>query len=99
MFEKASYKDQEEKKSWRKTMKIEFVSSDESGCDEGVDVIITKPLPWLSETVTVFKQALDLAAFQERTPLARRQTKERRLGAPSSRPKPNGDYPTRVFNE
>ena len=80
-------------------LKIEFVSSDESGCDEEVDVIITKPLPWLSETVTVFKQALDLAAFQERTPLARRQTKGRRLGARSSRPKPIGDYPTWVFNE
>ena len=98
MFEKASYKDQEEKESWRKTMKIEFVSSDESGCDEGVDVIITMPLPWLSETVTVYKQALDLAVFQERTPLARRQTKESRLGASSSRPKPIGDYPTWVFN-
>ena len=99
MFDKASYKDIEEKESWRKIMRMEFVSSDESGCEDSVDVLITKPLPWQSQTVTLFKEKLDQAALGEKTPLARRQMKQRRLGTPSSRPKPDGDFPSWVFVE
>ena len=34
MFDKCVFKDKEEKEAWRKTMKFEFVSSDESGMED-----------------------------------------------------------------
>ena len=75
MFDKASYKGVEEKESWQKIMRTRFISSDESRCEDGVDVLITKSLPWQSQTMTLFKEKLDLAALGEKTPLARRQMK------------------------
>ena len=73
------------------------MSSDESGMDEGNEVLIVKPLPWESEKVKAFKAKLDEAALQEKTPLAKRQMKGRRQGGNSSRPKPTGNVPTWAF--
>ena len=99
MFEKATYKDDEEKESWRKIISLDFVSSDESCSEKGVDVFLCKPLLWQSERVTNFKQSLDQAALQEKSPLAKRQMKPRRTGSPSTRPKPTGEFPAWVFKD
>ena len=88
MFNKASFKDDTEKESWRRIMNIEYISSEESGYDDGDEVIITRPLPWLSATTQQFKRKLDLEIRNSKTPLARRQTKRRVDGDPSERPKP-----------
>lgn len=100
MFEKAKYKDEEEMEAWRKVMKMEIcVQWWESANEDGKEVFVTKPLPWQSERVTLFKQTLDEAAKIEKTPLARRQMKERRTGVSSSRPKPIGEFPAWVFKD
>lgn len=79
-------------------MTIEYISSEESGCDDGDEVIITRRLPWLSATTQQFKRKLDLEIRNSKTPLARRQTKRRVDGAPSERPKPTeSDIPTWIL--
>ena len=77
---------------------IDFMSSDESGTDEGKDVLISRPLKWESSTVTDFKRSLDIASLEQKSPLAKRQMKPRKKGLPSGRPKPScGDYPAWAF--
>ena len=93
MFEEGSYEDDGEKEAWKKIM-----SSDESCTEEDQEVIMSKPLPWLSEKVVHFKQALDEAAFGQKSPLARRQMKPKRKRLPSSRARPCGDFPAWVFS-
>ena len=59
---------------------MDFMSSDESCYEGDEEVLVSKPLPWESGKVTHFKQALDDAALQEKSPLVKRQIK------PSRRP-------------
>ena len=98
MFEEGLYKDDGEKEAWKKIMVVDFMSSDESCTEEDQEVLMSKPLPWLSEKVAHFKQALDETARRHKSPLARRQMKPRRKGLPSTRSKPCGDFPAWVFN-
>lgn len=85
---KGEYRNEEEKEKWSSVMKIEVMSSDESEEDEGDDVILVHPLPWLSAEVVAFKQKLDEEIKREKTPQARRQTKRRVIGTSSIRPCP-----------
>ncbi len=79
-------------------MSMEYISSEESGCDGDEDALIARPLPWLSTAVQQFKRKLDLEVQKNKTPLGRRQSKSRVQGAPSSRPKPSCvDIPDWVF--
>jgi len=99
MFEKGSFKDEDNKEEWKKILTMEFVSSEESGMEEDDEVIIIRPLPWLSSTVTEFKLKLDAETKLNRTPLARRQLKKRINGMPSDRARPATDnIPTWVYN-
>ena len=72
MFEAGSCKDDGEKEMWRKIMTMDLMSSDESCYEGGEEVLVSKPLPWESGKVAHFKQALDDAALQEKSPLAKR---------------------------
>ncbi len=96
ILETGSYANDEEKEAWKKIMTVDFMSSDESGTEEDQDILLIKPLLWQSERV---KHTLDEAALKQKSPLARRQMKQRRKGMPSSRAKPSGDFPAWVFNE
>ena len=58
MLEKGMYASQEEKEEWKKGAKIDFMSVEESDLGEGEEVIVTKPLPWLSTDVSHFFQKL-----------------------------------------
>ena len=99
-FQKASFKDDGEKESWKCLLDMKYMSSEESGYDGEDETFITRPLPWLSATVQQFKRKLDLEIKNSRTPLARRQTKSRLQGQLSSRPKPDANgVPDWVFVE
>ena len=74
------------------------MSSDESGIEEGDEVLILKPLPWESAEVAHFKQALDDAALEEKSPQAKRQMKPRLRGTHSARSKPCSEYPSWAFD-
>ena len=50
MAAKGNYKSEDEKKKW---MELEVMSSDQSG-DDGDQIIMVHPLPWLSAEVVAF---------------------------------------------
>lgn len=84
MLEKGTYKDGEKEK-WKEIMTIDAMSSDESDMEEGDEVIVVHPLPWLSQSVVHFKMTLDEQIKSSKTPQSKRQTKKRLVGCPSKR--------------
>ena len=63
-----------------------MMSSEESGDD---NTIIMKPLLWRAERVDRFFRTLDGKACDAKSPQAKRQTKKRVIGEPSTRPIPS----------
>ena len=88
-----SFADTEQLEKWRQVIKMEYMSSEESGIDDENEVIIVKSLPWRSVHVGQMFRRLDDKGLEEKSPQARRQTKKRVTGEISSRPKPVGDLP------
>ena len=82
MLEKGSFRDGgRDMEQWKAIL----MSSDESADEEGEELLVTHPLPWLSDTVSQFKLSLDQQIMQSKTPQARRQMKKRMVGCPSKR--------------
>ena len=95
MAMKGQYKTEEEKETWMGIINAALVSSDSSGEEEGEEVIIVHPLPWISADVATFKKKLDGEIAKEKSRQARRQMKRRVVGASSNRPCPvNLDMPS-----
>lgn len=88
-----SFSDKEEIEKWRQVIKIEYMSSEESGVDDENEVIILKSLPWRSVHVGQLFRRLDEKGLEEKSPQARRQMKKRVTGEISCRPRPVGDLP------
>ena len=61
------------------------MSSEESGDD---DFIVLHRLPWRSDYVTKMFSKIDAYVISKKSSQAKRQMKLRRLGVPSTRPKP-----------
>ena len=74
---------------WKAIMTSDLMSSDESGEEEGEEVLVVHPLPWLSHTVTRFKLSLDQQIASAKTPQAKRQMKKRLVGCTSVRGVPD----------
>ena len=70
---------------WKSILTMDLVSSDESDEENGEEVLIAHPLPWLSETVAHFKMSLDQQIANSKSPQARRQMKKRLIGGSSTR--------------
>ena len=66
-------------------MTLELMSSDESGEEDGDEILVTHPIHWLSETVAQLKVSLDQQILSSKTAQARRQMKKRLVGCPSRR--------------
>ena len=66
-------------------MKREYVSSEESGDD---DFIVLHQLPLRSDCLTKMFSKIDAYVISKKSSQAKWQMKHRRLGAPSTRPKP-----------
>ena len=96
-FDKGAFKDAQEKEKWKSILKIDIMSSDESDYEGDKEVIVSRPLPWLSANVVHFKKKLDDVALKNKSPQARRQMKERLEGSPSLRAQPK-DFPSWVFD-
>ena len=89
VFNKCSYAAKDREK-WEKILSTEFMSSEES--DE--EFIKVRPLPWRSERSVSFLHSLDDKALKEKSPQARRQMKERKVGETSSRILPATHFPS-----
>ena len=88
------------KEKWKDVLNISLMSSDESEVEEdGTEVLVNHRLPWLTDVVEEFKQALDAETLQGKTQQALRQTKTRKRGAPSARPQPAKSlFPSWMFS-
>jgi hypothetical protein len=73
---------------WRKVLRADVMSSEESDLDGEEDVLRVHSLSWRSEAVTRMFRTLDSEASKLRTPQSRRQMKRRVLGTLSSRQRP-----------
>ena len=66
------------------------MSSEASGNDSD-DSIIVHPIPWRSEYVSRMFKKIDAYSDKNKSSQARRQTKNRIVGSPSTRHCPTGD--------
>ena len=57
---------------------MEFMSSDETDTEDGKEILVVRPLPWLSEAVVQFKAILDQEITSTKNPQAKRQMKKSR---------------------
>ena len=87
-----NFTDERQWDRWLSAMKMEFMSSEESGQEGDEEVIIVKTMPWRSDQVNRLIKQLDQKTQGERSSKARRQVIPRVfLGDPSSRIKPVDD--------
>ena len=88
------------KEKWKDVLNISLMSSDESEVEEdGTEVLVNHRLPWLTDVVEEFKQALDAETLQGKTQQALCQTKTRKGGVPSARPQPTKSlFPSWMFS-
>ena len=65
------------KEKWRKVLKPEYMSSEESTpeCDD----VFVKPIPWRSQLVNHFFEELDTKNLEKKTAQANRQRKIRKI--------------------
>ena len=76
MLKKGKFKNGESNaEKWRSILKMEFMSSDESDTQDGEEILVVCPLPWLSEVVIQFKAIPDQEITSTKNPQARRQMK------------------------
>lgn len=81
---------EDQRNKWLKVATNDYMSSEESGED---DCIIVHPLPWRSSYVDKMFSKIDTYCKSKKSPQALRQMKERRIGSPSDRRKPESDLP------
>lgn len=85
------------KEKWRKVLKAEMMSSEESAPES--DDVFVKPIPWRSTLVNNFFEDLDTKRLEKKTAQANRQRKVRRISTYSStRSIPEG-MPTWAVNK
>ena len=98
MLEKASFLSSSDEEKWAIVLCHQLTSSDESDTDDGKEIIKSHPLPWLSACVGKFKQRLDQASLNDKSPQAKRQMKQRVERELSLRPTPDKQkFPSWVF--
>ena len=93
MDRRASLKLQKFKKpsdmaQWEQLLKVEYMSSEESGVDEEEDVLIVHDLPWRKPAVKKMFSTLDAESAKHKTAQSKRQMKRRVIGSISSRSQP-----------
>ena len=55
VFEKVIFKTDEDKEKWSKVINVDLMSSEESDTVEGDEILIHRPITWLSSTIKNFK--------------------------------------------
>ena len=94
---KMTFENEKHRAIWQDVLKLELISSEESGYDDGDEVIYVKPLPWRSKQFSEFVARLDIQAVSNKSAMAKRQSKRRLVGEPSARVCPTTDVPDWVF--
>ena len=79
---------EEKKKSWREILVPSFMSSEESGEEDGKPVLFMKYLPWRATKVSRFLKQMDLKGEKKKSKRSILQTMSRLPGSDSTRLKP-----------
>ena len=87
---------EEMKTKWREVLFTSFISSEESG-EEEIDgemelVLYVKTLPWRDAKVNRFMKQMDEKFKKRQSQRAKRQTRPRKPGIVSTRPKPTAQF-------
>ena len=95
------FTDEKQRERWLSAMRMDMMSSEQSGEEGDEPVVLVKPLLWRGEQVNKFFKQLDQKIAAERTPQARRQLMRRVVASePSARTPPvEGNLPPWLFNE
>ena len=94
---KIEFADVRDKEMWGKIVTLDMVSSEESGTDDGEEVLTVRPLPWRSARVRHMFRELDRQSLTDKSPKSRRQMKRRVLRENSARPQCNLELPQLAF--
>ena len=86
-FKKRRYEAKDQQK-WSRILTTDFMSSEESGSEDGEEINIVMELPWRSSLVDEFFQSLDSQLMSEKSAKAKQQTKGRVKGQNQLRPAP-----------
>lgn len=73
------------REKWEEVLHLEYMSSEDS---EGENELKVRPLPWVSEKVTKFKECLDKESEKGMNAQSKRQKKRKTIGPLSNRPRP-----------
>jgi len=84
---------EEKKTTWREILIPSFMSSEESGEDDGRPVLFVKSLPWRRCKVSRFVKQMDAKCEKRKSRRAILQTMQRLPGSVSTRLKPPGFEP------
>ena len=95
---KMDFADVRDKEMWEKILTLDMVSSEESGTDDGEEVLIVRPIPWRSARVHHMFRELDRQSLTDKSPQSRRQMKRRVLGENSTRPQCNRELPQWAYS-
>ena len=88
-----------DKEKWKKILKIDVMSSEESDSDPSNDAMIVKPLEWRSAIVDRFLKKLDDKALEVKSPRAKRQRKLRITSSASSQRNPPSGVPNWAISQ
>ena len=83
---------------WQNVLQFDTISSEESGEEEGEEVIYVKHIPWSSKQFNDFVTRLDTQATSQKSAMARRQSKQHVPGENSTR-SPIADLPDWVRSD
>ena len=79
---------EEKKKTWRDILVPSFMSSEESGEEDGRPVLFVKYLPWRAAKVSRFLKQMDIKGEKKKSKRSILQTMPRIPGSDSTRLKP-----------
>lgn len=91
------FADARDREAWEKVMTLDMISSEDSGTDDGEEVLVVRPLPWRSARVSHMFQEVDRQNLKDKSPQSRRQMKRRVLGENSDRPQCTSELPQWAF--
>ena len=87
---------EEQKKSWSTALTVDMMSSEESESDSEAAIVV-RPLPWRSRKVESLFDSMDKKHYKNARKRSQKMSFSRRVGDPSDRPRPNGNYPNWMF--
>ena len=95
---RAKFADAKDRERWENVLCPDMISCEDSGTDNGEEVLIVRTLPWRSSRMDHMFANLDKQSLSNKSPQSRRQMKRRVLGECSLQPRCTVELPKWVFS-